>query len=153
MNLRQALETLGPDRVRAGMRAIDERRDGSQLATCFVGEAAGGTSEGFMRAVHPEYFGFWQGLRCWLGRPAPALSLAFKCVEAWYEGENYRQLSNKARFWARHLTLVPSTAESRAECVAYLAEHGSASESVVAPRSRLADSSNPEVRVLTGTEA
>ncbi len=124
MELREALEVLGPIRVRMGMRAIDDRRcaegweEIGACATCFVGEAFGGTNEGY------------QGAMCIpAGRDGmyrqPVIREAAVCLESWYEG------------WPEdvdmplHFGMVELRATLRAECVLFLAEHGTAVEPTV----------------------
>lgn len=112
MELREALEVLGPYRVRLGMRAIDDRRDLSQYgwcATCFVGEAFGGTKEGYCAAINARTVG--GELILYLNEENTAHAAA-RSVEQYYENWNHNGQRNQLR----------------AECIAFLAEHGTAPE-------------------------
>ena len=105
MTLEQALDVLGPERVRKGMRAIDDRRPfngiNEECETCFVGEAF----EGDYDAPY---------------RVQSQLSTAACVVEAAYEG-----------FWS---PAKYTRTDLRTACVVYLAEHGEAVEpSVLCP--------------------
>ncbi len=107
MELREALEILGPDRVRLGMRAIDDRRtvDVTICQSCFVGEAFGGQTGAYT-----------------IGRSDYNYKEASTICEMWYEG------------WLTPYGIGPrisqqeSRAHLRSECIAFLAEHGTAVE-------------------------
>lgn len=68
--LRLALPILGPDRVRRGMKAITARAAGYACATCFVGEAFGGTLEGYREGIN---------------NPNLEIALAARICERYYE--------------------------------------------------------------------
>lgn len=123
MNLRDALEILGVERVRKGMRAIDDRRPAMQLglcATCFVGEAFGQPDNGtsvYAAAVHRSRWG--QNL------PSPNLvQLAARTCEIAYEGDGATLDTSPC---------PTSRTELRDACVQFLAEHGNAPEPALAP--------------------
>lgn len=131
MNLREALKVLGVERVRRGMRAIDNPRpkeSGSELRcqTCFVGEAFGGTYDGYKAACGYS-----------LAEPTSRIQEAARVVEAAYEGwafvfkgEYYERLMvSGIDGWRERFPI--SRAELRAECVLYLAENGVAVEPAV----------------------
>ena len=110
MTLEQALDVLGPERVRKGMRAIDDRRDPDRFgpcSTCFVGEAFGGTASGYLSAWRSGTTTDWE---------------AAMTVEAAFEGFRHRPFTKE---------------DLRTACVVYLAEHGEAVEpSVLCPAVR-----------------
>lgn len=120
MELREAFKVLGVETVRRGMRAIDDRRGGDPRASdgcsCFIGEAFGGN----------HFFGVFNVDR--------RLAVAAATCEAWYEGwwaaaPRYPEQGKPAPLQSWQV----SRAELRAECIAFLAEHGDAVEPTAAP--------------------
>lgn len=113
MTIREELKMLGPERVRAAMRSFEGGCDG-----CFL-----------HHAFKPEGKGSYESLlnrgRIFLGiadptHDAPEVERAF---EGWVNGNSVSP---------EHT--ATSRAELRAECIAFLAEHGNATE--LAPTSR-----------------
>lgn len=106
MNLREALEVLGPDRVRKGMRAIDGYypKRGDSCEHCFVGEAFGGTYSAYGEGIFNE---------------DPKVATAAERMETAY--------MNADLPWDKEAT-TRKLGVLRAECVAFLAEHGDAVE-------------------------
>lgn len=117
MELREALAVLGVERVRRGMRAIDEPYDtwgdpDERCERCFLGRAFGNAANvpKDLRAAAQVVEAWFEGWYFKVDMPEP---LRTETRDSWGEGCDYGGPARRAL---------------RAECIAFLAEHGEAPE-------------------------
>lgn len=127
MNLKEALSILGVERVKKGMRAIDNRRKSSGPAcTCFIGEAFAGANDDETALNYLKVTGYYMMLAgSFIKYPKETQDAAILC-EAYYEGFTSRLFNEFENLMDIKTTKTRKIL--RETCIEFLAENGEAIE-------------------------